>query len=515
MSTLTDTHVSRLLDALRGVLAGVSAPEAVLRHLLEQAVTTTGAQRGVFVETSPGGTFDYTVLHSYRPGLLHDPGHYSRSIFARCLATGEDVVLQDARSEMPKDQRASVALYGMGSVLCMPVRAGGRIAGLVHLEHRRSGHFGDDHRRLLRALLDVATPVLETLIAGREVLQERDRLAREAEESRQLLARDWSFGKFVGRSAPVRDLEERIRSGAGSAYPVLLTGETGTGKNVLARILHSVGPRSNAPFVTVFCPSLSEERFEDELFGHRRGAFTGADSDRDGKVQAAEGGTLFLDEIGELPLKIQPKLLWLLQEKAYVRLGDPREQQADVRVIAATNRDIAGEVGQGRFRRDLFERLNFLPVHVPPLRERREDIPAVFRHCLDCTGAGRWVPVTDEAMRWLEELEFGWPGNVRQLEQVAARATLDPPGRPLDVRDLVRHLDALGCAPAPATQAAETGGPPAAAEEGLPARMARHERELIQEAMRRHPDWSREQLAAHLEIAKSTLFKKLREHGLG
>ena len=164
---------------------------------------------------------------------------------------------------------------------------------------------------------------------------------------------------------------------------------------------------------------------EAELIGHRKGAFTGALTDRIGKVQAADKGTLFLDEIGELPLEIQPKLLRLLQEKTYERVGDPTERKSDVRVIAATNRDLDVEVREGRFRRDLYERLNFIPIRIPPLRERTGDIPLLLRHCLDQNPEGRWIELSREAAEYLTHLEFAWPGNVRHLEQLAARLTVE------------------------------------------------------------------------------------------
>jgi transcriptional regulator with GAF, ATPase, and Fis domain len=532
MSASSDHHVSQLVAALRGVLARVAEPETVLATLLQQAVSVTGARRGVFVEVSPGGELAYTVLHSHRVDHLKDSGHYSRNIFATCLATGEDILMQDARSEMPQDKRGSVVLFQMGSVLCMPVRAGGRIAGLVHLEHPRVGAFDNGHRELLRPLLELATPVLEALAAGREVLRERDTLAEserglreEAEESRLLLAKDWSFGRFVGRSAAIRELESQVRRGAGAPYPVLLVGETGTGKNILARIVHSASPRAKKPYVTVFCPSLERSMVESELFGHRRGAFTGADSDRAGKIQKAEGGTLFLDEIGELPLEIQPKLLRLLQEKTYERLGDAEERRADVRVVAATNRDIEHEVSEGRFRRDLFERLNYVPIRVPPLRERRQDIAAILRHCLDQTDAGRWAEVSDEGLRWLEKLDFSWPGNVRHLEQLAARITVERPRGPVGVDDLQRLLGALEPRPVvvPARLPEVPGGLPVDApdapaddlDDGLPRHRADAERRRIEEALRRHPHETRAELAERLKISESTLYKKLRDYGLG
>ena len=537
-STSPDALITRLVGALGGVLARVAEPETVLATILQQAVSLTGATRGVFVEVSPGGELAFTVLHSYRADLLRDTGHYSRAILRTCLRTGEDVVLQNASADVPVEEGMTARLHGMVSVLCMPIRAGDRIAALVHLESNGIGYFDDSHRRLLRPLLDLVAPVLEVLEAGRSVLQERDRLAEseqrlreEAEESRSLLARDWSFGRFVGRSPAVRELEILVRRAAAAPYPVLLNGETGTGKSILARILHSASPRAQQPFVTVFCPSLEKSLVETELFGHRRGAFTDAGSDRAGKVQTAERGTLFLDEIGELPLEIQPKLLRLLQEKAYERLGDAEERRADVRVIAATSLDLEQEARQGRFRRDLFERLNFVPVRVPPLRERRQDIPAILRHCLDQTEAGRWVEIGDEATRYLVQLDFSWPGNVRHLEQLAARITLEEQRRPLTIHDLKRLLDApVPETPAEAEQHAAEAAPapsrsvsrrePARTSEpdleaGLPRLLEEAERSWLEAALRRHPDLTRAELAVKLKISESALYKKLRLYGLG
>jgi two-component system, NtrC family, nitrogen regulation response regulator GlnG len=263
------------------------------------------------------------------------------------------------------------------------------------------------------------------------------------------------------------------------------------------------------------------------LFGHRRGAFTGAVADRIGKVQAAEGGTLFLDEIGDLPLEIQPKLLRLLQERTYERLGDAGERRADVRVIAATNRDLEREVQEGRFRRDLFERLNYVPVRVPPLRERREDIPVILRHCLDQTEAARWVELTDDALRYLEQLDFSWPGNVRHLEQLAARITLEEQRRPLDLADIRRLLDArapqsaLEAAPAPGTALTappQVSGPgsPLAPDlgAGLPRLLEDAEKSWLEAALRLHPNLTRAELATTLKISESALYRKLRQYGL-
>jgi Nif-specific regulatory protein len=519
MPTDSEQPTARLVEALRGVLCQVAEPTLVLRTILEQAVSRTGADRGLFVEVAEGGELEYRVLHGFQPQQLEgESGRFSRHIFARIVQTGEDVLLESVTQDPFFGSVESVQALRTTSILCVPIRAGGRIAALVHLEHRSRGHFKAGHRELLQSLLEVAGPLLEALQAGRSVIGERDhlrasetRFRSEAEEGRRLLATEWSFGRFVGRSAAVRELETAVRRVAATDFPVLLLGETGTGKNILARVLHYMGPRAQQPLVTVFCPSLEKGMVEAELFGHRKGAFTGAAADRMGRVQAADRGALFLDEVGELPLEIQPKLLRLLQEKTYERVGDVQERRVDVRIIAATNRDLALEVREGRFRRDLYERLNYIPIRVPPLRERTEDIPLLLRHALDQTDTGRWIVVSPEAGEFLRTLEFDWPGNVRHIEQLAARLSLEMTDRPVTPADLSRLLERRDSGGALAGVPAEAGS----IEAGLPALLEQSEKAWLEEALRRHPGATRAELAARLKISESALYKKLRQYELG
>jgi transcriptional regulator with GAF, ATPase, and Fis domain len=439
-----DDAIRELIDALREVLAQPRRPNHVPSVILQQAVTLTGASRGIFVEVSHRGGLDYRVLHHYRSDQLLDAGHFSRTLFAAVLSSGGDLLVANTADDPRFTRGGSADRLRLVSLLCMPIRVHGRIAALVHLENSQIDYFQPKHAKLLRPLLTMAAPLMETLGVGRSILDERDRLRDEVLESRGLLAQEWSFGRFIGRSSAVRELEDRIAGAARTDFPILLMGETGTGKSLLARVAHSASARAAQPMITVFCPSLEKSMVEAVLFGHRRGAFTGADSDRIGKVQAAHGGTLFLDEVGDLPLEIQPKLLRLLQERAYERLGDAEERHADVRVIAATNRRLDVEVREGRFRRDLFERLNYVPIRVPPLRERREDIPALLRHALDQSESGRWVEILPQAMEELVGLDFAWPGNVRHLGQLAARLTLEHSTRPRSADDLRRALKRSG-----------------------------------------------------------------------
>jgi transcriptional regulator with GAF, ATPase, and Fis domain len=231
------------------------------------------------------------------------------------------------------------------------------------------------------------------------------------------------FEAIVGESAAVRAMLRDVKKVAGVETTVLLMGETGVGKELVARAIHDASPRQTRPLVKVNCGAIPQGLVESELFGHERGAFTGALQKRIGRFEMADKGTLFMDEVGELPLETQVKLLRVLQEQEFERIGGTRSQRVDVRLVAATNRDLETEVNGGRFRRDLFYRLNVFPVRIPPLRERSGDIPLLVKHFLAQLQRKLAKPlqaVTDEGMRRLQD--YPWPGNIRELQNVLERA---------------------------------------------------------------------------------------------
>jgi DNA-binding NtrC family response regulator len=270
----------------------------------------------------------------------------------------------------------------------------------------------------------------------------------------KLTLRPTSRGKLVGRSPKLLEVIRTIDRVATSNCTVLVTGESGTGKEMVVSALHDASQRKSAPLVTVNCGAIPEALLESELFGHAKGAFTGAHASRQGRVGAAEGGTLFLDEVGELPLALQVKLLRLLQQREYSPVGDDRTVKCDIRIVAATNRDLEAEVAAGRFREDLYYRLNVIHVQLPALRERREDIELLARHFLavHAERSGRveltgFTPAATEALT-----SFDWPGNVRALENAIERAVLLAAGPIIDIGDLPARVlsDVRRCdAPAP------------------------------------------------------------------
>lgn len=309
--------------------------------------------------------------------------------------------------------------------LACPLLQGERVIGVLTADALEPGAFDCLDDTFLRMLGALAGAALHT---GR-IIEALENASRHHQQVAHVLARDAAFrdggDQLIGTSAPMQRLRQEIDLVAPSDFAVLITGETGVGKELVARSIHQHSRRSEQPLIYVNCAALPESIVESELFGHLRGAYTGATSDRAGKFEVAHRGTLFLDEIGELPWSVQPKLLRALQEGEIQRVGSDKPLRVDVRVVAATNRDLTKEVEAGRFRADLFHRLNMYPIHVPALRERRSDVPLLAGFFLDLyrrrLGLGP-VRLNGDARKALSEAD--WPGNVRELEHLLGRAVL-------------------------------------------------------------------------------------------
>jgi DNA-binding NtrC family response regulator len=290
------------------------------------------------------------------------------------------------------------------------------------------------------------------IVAGRAITQRR--LAAEADSMRARLADRARVGNIIGSAPPMQRVFEVIKQIGPSRASVLITGESGTGKELVAEAIHQLSPKASGPFIKLHCAALAETLLESELFGHERGAFTGAASRRDGRFHAADGGTLFLDEIGEISPLVQVKLLRFLQEHAFERVGGNDTIKVDVRVVAATNRDLEKAVAEGKFREDLYYRLNVVNVEMPPLRERPSDIPLLAEHFLQKYAAENAKPTARFSTAALERLvEYSWPGNVRELENVVERAVVMSRGEEVEERDLPQAV-------AEAVRPGSRGAPP-------------------------------------------------------
>jgi DNA-binding NtrC family response regulator len=341
--------------------------------------------------------------------------------------------------------------------------------------------------------------VLEKALEHRRVASENAYLRSQLEERHQ-------FGGIIGKSAPMKKLLHFLETVAPSNSTILVTGETGTGKEVVARAIHHNSPRRAHRFVALNCSAIPETLLEAELFGHVRGAFTGAVGARQGRFEQAHKGTLFLDEVGTMSTALQMKLLRALQEREFERVGDNQTIKVDVRVIAATNSDLAKMAREGSFREDLYYRLNVIPIQLPPLRDRREDIPVLARHFLDKFAPGMPMQIAQGAMRVL--MAYPWPGNVRQLENAIERAvTLSAGRKEIDVPDLPPEIQD---APQPGVAAPFVEFP----DEGLdlPAYLQSIERDLIQRSLQR-TGGNRNKAAELLRIKRTTLVEKLKRLG--
>jgi len=336
---------------------------------------------------------------------------------------------------------------------------------------------------------------------------EQRRLKSENAYLRSELERRYSFQGIVGRSRPMRDLFQLLETVSATGSTILVTGETGTGKELVARAIHHNSPRRGSQFVAINCSAIPETLLEAELFGHVRGAFTGAVGNRVGRFEQAHKGTLFLDEIGTMGAPLQMKLLRTLQEREVERVGDSRPIKVDVRVIAATNSDLTKLVSEGRFREDLFYRLNVIPVRLPPLRDRREDIPLLVQHFLDrfCRELKPVRPsmtVSQQAMRRL--MAYGWPGNVRQLENALERGVALGAGRTqIELSDLPPDVLEPGDQPAPGPLVLPEGGIDFAEYVGSV------ERDLIHQSLER-TGGNKGRAAQLLNLKRTTLVEKLK-----
>lgn len=270
----------------------------------------------------------------------------------------------------------------------------------------------------------------------------RDDLKRESEAVSNILKKEFAIGQIIGKSEAVREIHKKIEHISPCNINILITGESGTGKELVARAIHYLSLRAGKPFIPVNCCAIPDHLFENELFGHVKGAFTGANDNHNGLIKEAEGGTLFLDEIGTISLNIQAKLLRLLQDKEYKPLGCPKPKNADVRIIAATNSDLLCLVKEGKFREDLYYRLDILTIHLPPLRERKEDIPLLIEYFIKKYSKGYNKPAIEISEDMMNELiSYHWPGNIRELENKIQQMIVLPSNPVLFSKEALLLLD--------------------------------------------------------------------------
>jgi serine/threonine-protein kinase PknK len=490
--SLASAQITQLETIVRA-LGGRDRLRPLLEQVLDAMVLWTGVERGLLLLTAPDGRLVPRAARNLaRHDLKGEQLVLSQGIARRAMETGDAVVATDAYASLG-DMHASVHALRLRSVLAVPLIARGETLGVVYLDDRaRRGAFGARELSWVRlvasqaamAIADARDQVmlkravrrseragakLATLLSTREA--ELDATRTELRITRGGPETRFPYEAITGRSEPMRAMLQIVDKVTSSDVPVLIAGESGTGKELIARAIHANGARGRRPFVSENCASVPESLLESTLFGHVRGAFTGASSTRAGLFDVADGGTLFLDEIGEMSVGMQSKLLRVLQDGEVRAVGGERTRKVDVRVIAATHRDLEAMVAAGTFREDLFYRLNVIAIRVPALRERADDVPLLVAHFLAKHAADdhrRALKVTRAAMDRL--LAYPWPGNVRQLENEIRRALVLAEDR-IDVAELSSDI--------------ARGGPAAARGSGLDlrSRVDALEADLVREAL--------------------------------
>ncbi len=523
----TDTRRSHTADATADgpwrrtveILRELNSEERLqplLERILDAAVELTRAARGfLLLKNSEGVLQVRTARNMGRRGLDDADLALSRSVAERVAQTGEAVLTVDASADGRFETVDSVHAMRLRSILAVPLIVHGETVGTVYVDDRfRVGAFGDDALEIVRQFADAAAIALHNARTQgrlRRALHRAERLSQELttrveaqgvelEATRRALAiggvASGRYADMVGRGAAMQRTLALVDKVAPTTMPVLLLGESGTGKELIARAIHANSPRAARPFVAENCGAIPETLLESVLFGHVKGAFTGADRARAGLFEVADGGTLFLDEIGEMSAAMQAKLLRVLQDGDVRPVGGDRSRRVDVRVLAATHRDLGEMVRKGTFREDLFYRIAVMVVPVPALRERREDIPALIAHFID-KHSHRNVSVDRGAMSRL--LHHSWPGNVRQLENEVMRACVLSDGT-------IREQD---LSPAVAIAEARTMDAPKSDTLDLRTAVDDLERQLIERAMRAHGG-NQSRAARALGLSRFGLQKKLK-----
>ncbi len=390
----------------------------LLDELLDALLEVTHAEKGFLILLESGGMEVKAARNLARETIENAVSRVSDSIVQRVATTRRPVIVADALHDTQWSSSSSVVNLKLCSVMCAPLMREGEPFGVIYL--------GNDS--VVSLFEDKDLEVLTIFAAQASLLVQNAMLLHglrlENEALRQAVKQN-QFGEIIGAGASMREVYRRIEKVAATDVSVLVTGETGTGKELVAREIHRRSPRRGGPFVAVNCGAIPENLLESELFGHVRGSFTGAIATRAGKFQAANGGTLFLDEVGDMPPSLQVKLLRALQERTITKVGDTRAEPVDIRVVAATNKVLEDEIQAGRFREDLYYRLNVIAIPLPPLRERGEDIVVIARFFLQrcahefSSKARGFTASTAAAL-----LRYPWPGNIRELENRVKKAVV-------------------------------------------------------------------------------------------
>jgi len=436
----TALAVTRLAEFAQALGREPALDRALIR-LLDSIVEVVKADKGFVLVVEGGGPPEVLAARNFQQQDIEDAvERLSDSIVRRALDTKQPVIVSDAINDEQFNASESVVNLKLASVMCVPLLLRGEVSGAVYVGNDRlASLFTPRELLLMTSFCSTATLLLEHAKTLDELRADK------AELQSRLDAQ--AYGDIIGACEAMRDIFRKIDKVAATNIDVLVTGESGTGKELIARELHRRSPRKNGPFIAINCGAIPENLLESELFGHAKGAFTGAIAARPGKFQAASSGTLFLDEIGEMPPPLQVKLLRALQERAVTRVGETKSEPVDIRIVSATNKDLEAEMNAGRFREDLYYRVNVVHLHLPPLRERGDDALMLAKFFLTRATRELSAKVKGFSRQALNAIRhFRWPGNIRQLENRIKKAVVLADGpliTPEDMELRPEHLDPI------------------------------------------------------------------------
>ena len=485
----------------------------VLARTLDIVIERLRAERGMIVFNDQlTGDIEVVAARNLGADAPEEGRRLSESVVRRVIEQREPVIAVDAQNDPRFAGAASIVASHIVSILCVPLAIRDRLVGAIYVDHRRSRQlFGERDREFLVAFADLAAGAIENARLYGEIQTAREKLKAENESLRREMLSNRHLSALVGKSRAVVELKIMLERVAQSPSTVLIRGESGTGKGLVARLLHSASPRRAGPFIQFNCAALPETLVESELFGHEKGAFTGAAGMKPGRFELANGGTIFIDEIGKVSRAVQSKLLRVVEDKEFERVGGTRTLRVDARIVTATNLNLEEAITRGEFREDLYYRLNIIPMVLPPLRERREDIPYLVQHFLQKISRDLGMDPKELGPGVLELFQaHRWPGNVRELEAAIHRALVLGQG---DVLGRADFAWMAGDTPAPAAERSGTATVARAAEGSYEDRLAALDRQLLAEALEQADGRIREAARA-LGIARNTLKAKMKKYGL-
>ncbi|MEW6686633.1 MAG: sigma 54-interacting transcriptional regulator [Candidatus Edwardsbacteria bacterium] len=480
------------------VVNSIRQPEELLTKVLDLALELFQAERGFILLRDEKGELSIKIARNLEGETLDDLSSISHSIVSDTTNRGEVFLTSDARQDPRFKDRKSVIHHQLLSLMCVPLRNKGNTIGAIYIDHRRvQNAFAEKDLEFLIAFADQAAVALENAQLFSELQKSKELLEEENVYLKQEVEERFRFADIIGKSPAMQEIFATLKKVSKFDSSVLIEGETGTGKELIAKAIHYNSPRKDKRFVTIDCGALPPTLLESELFGHKRGAFTGAIQDKIGLLQLADGGTAFLDEIAELPTSLQSKLLRFLESGEIRKVGETEIIKTNVRIIAATNKILEEEVNQQRFRRDLYYRLNVVELKLPTLRQRREDIPLLIKHFFQKykeISQSKIVGFTRKAVEAL--LNYSWPGNVRELENVVERAVTLCETRRVALKDLPGKI---------------VKNEPTMSAESV--RLEAMEKECIQKALK-YAQGKKRTAAKILGISRPRLLRKIKKYKL-